>query len=249
MCLLVFSWQPASAQPLLLLANRDEFLQRPTAPLAHWEDHPQVLAGRDLEAQGTWLGVNSRGAFATLTNIRDAALPEGRISRGQLVSNFLTGEQSPAEYLQQLQTQLAAYSGFNLLLGNREQLWFLNSVQAQPQQLAAGVYALCNASLDTPWPKLQRLHEQFSAIYQTASDQQLLALMQDQQRAADNQLPETGVGLTAERLLSSIFIKGTTYGTRATSLLRLQAQQLEFYEQSYGLQGHKQQLEHFQLAW
>lgn len=239
MCLLVFAWQPGTEQPLVLLANRDEFLARPSAPLAAWPDQPQIVAGRDLDAQGTWLGVNSQGSVAALTNIRDLNLAEGPRSRGQLVSDFLQAQLSPEHYLQQVVAERGLYSGFNLLLGNRQQLWFFNSTQIKPQRLSPGIYALCNASLDTPWPKLVRLRTAFSACYRTASDQQLLALMQDSQRAEDEFLPDTGVGLTAERLLSSVFIRGEHYGTRATTLVRLLSSECQITEQTYLTEGQR----------
>ncbi|MDY0250239.1 MAG: NRDE family protein [Pseudomonas sp.] len=219
MCLIVFAWQPNSRQPLLLLANRDEMHARPSAPLAQWSDQPSVYAGRDLEAGGTWLGISEQGRFAALTNIRDMSLPLGRQSRGALVSDYLTAQETPQAYLQQVATQVSQYSGFNLLVGDLQSIWYLSSTQPRPMRLVPGVYGLCNGSLDTPWPKLVRARSLFSERLQ-ASDQSLFELMQDQQRAADDQLPDTGVGLPMERMLSSLFIHGETYGTRATSLLR-----------------------------
>ena len=235
MCILVFDWQPDSEQPLLLLANRDEFHARPSAPLMQWDDQPLVHAGRDLEAGGSWLGAAPGRRFAALTNIRQVE-PASPRSRGDLVSSFLAGELTPAGYMQQLASVSGRYSGFNLLVGDAHQLWFLHSNTQQPQRLAAGIYALCNASLDTPWPKLVRLRSAFSQMDRT-DDQALFALMRDSWRPDDSMLPDTGVGLAVERQLSSVFITGDDYGTRATSLLRMDTQQISLIEQSFAAGG------------
>ena len=219
MCLIVFSWQPVSQQPLLLLANRDEIHARPSAALAQWSDQPSIYAGRDLEAGGSWLGISRQGRFAALTNIRDMSLPLGAQSRGALVSEYLAIEQSAQTYAQKVAQHTQQYSGFNLLLGDQQSIWYINSRQPRPIRLAPGVYGLCNAGLDTPWPKLVRARSLF-AEHLEGSDQRLFELMQDEQRAEDDQLPDTGVGLPMERMLSSMFIRGENYGTRATSLLR-----------------------------
>ena len=237
MCLIVFAWQPDSRQPLLLLANRDEMHARPSAPLAQWSDQPSIYAGRDLEAGGTWLGMTEQGRFAALTNIRDMSLPLGAQSRGALVSDYLASSQTPQTYLQAVAAQVSQYSGFNLLVGDLQSIWYLNSSQPRPLRLTPGVYGLCNGSLDTPWPKLVRARSAF-AEHLDGSDQRLFELMQDQQRAADDQLPDTGVGLPMERMLSSLFIHGETYGTRATSLLRRCVDgRTSLTERSYGVNG------------
>ena len=237
MCLVVFAWRPDSRQPLLLLANRDEVHARPSAPLAQWSDQPRIYAGRDLEAGGTWLGMAEHGRFAVLTNVRDLALPLGAQSRGALVSDYLASEHSPQAYLQEISRQTDQYSGFNLLVGDLHSIWYLNSTQPRPMRLSAGVYGLCNASLDTPWPKLVRVRSLFSERLE-AGDQALFELMQDEQRAADDQLPDTGVGLVMERMLSSIFIRGEIYGTRVTSLLRsYQDGSSTLTERSYAVSG------------
>lgn len=237
MCLVVFAWRPQSRQPLLLLANRDEVHARPSAALAQWSDQPSIYAGRDLEAGGTWLGVAEQGRFATLTNIRDVSLPLGEYSRGALVSDYLASEQTPQAYLQGVAGQINRYSGFNLLVGDQQSIWYLNSIEQRPIRLTAGIYALCNASLDTPWPKLVRIRSLFHQHLE-ADDETLFKLMHDEQRAEDDQLPDTGVGLAMERMLSSIFIRGDNYGTRAISLLRrFDTGRTILDERSYGANG------------
>lgn len=237
MCLIVFSWQPERRQPLLLLANRDEVHARSSAPLAQWSDQPSVYAGRDLEAGGSWLGIAEQGRFAALTNIRDMSLPLGEQSRGALVSDYLAAEQTPQAYLQSVAVKTRQYSGFNLLVGDLNSIWYLNSMQSRPIRLTPGVYGLCNASLDTPWPKLVRARSLFAERLD-AQDHALFELMQDERRAEDDQLPDTGVGLSMERMLSSIFIRGDTYGTRAISLLRcFDDGSSTLVERSYGANG------------
>lgn len=246
MCLIVFAWAPHSAQPLLMLANRDEMHARATAPLAQWSDYPQIYAGRDLLAGGSWLGVAPQSRFAALTNIRalEGVLPR---SRGELVSNYLAGHESPAAYMHRVAQQAAQFNGFNLLVGDSRQLWFLNSKSARPQRLSAGIYALSNASLDTPWPKLVRIRSHFSQNL-NSTDDDLFNLMRDRERPSEEFLPETGVGLVLERMLSSIFIQGEYYGTRATSLLRMTQTNLSLKEQSYTVAGAVQELKEIVLA-
>lgn len=234
MCLIVFSWQPETEQPLVLLGNRDEVLDRPAQPLAWWDDSP-ILAGRDLQAQGTWLGLNAQGGFAALTNIRNPAMPDGDSSRGQLLVDYLGTYTEPETFVKSIARLTDHYSGFNILCGNLNELWFYHSAEEEPYPLTAGIYALCNGNLDTPWPKLVKLRQAFSKLlFAQAEREQFLALMQDKTPAADQFLPNTGVGLELERFLSSIFIQGQRYGTRCTSLIKLHKQQKShFYEQSY----------------
>ncbi len=129
MCLIVFAWRPGHPQPLIVAANRDEFYARPSLPLAHWEDRPGLYAGRDLKAGGTWLGIGREGRFAALTNIRNPQLAQGGPSRGELVADFLHGQQTPEEYLYKLSKQAGEYAGFNLLLCNAQQLLHFNQQQ------------------------------------------------------------------------------------------------------------------------
>ena len=238
MCLIVFAWRPGHALPLVVAANRDEFHARPSLPLARWEDAPSVYAGRDLEAGGTWLGIGAEGRFAALTNIRDPAQPLGLRSRGELTAAFLQGEQAPLDYLHSLAHQASKYAGFNLLVGDAGQLCFFNSREGEPRVLPAGIYGLSNARLDTPWPKLQRAKRALTECLDAADSEQLLNLLADPQPASDTQLPDTGVGLATERLLSSVFIAGAHYGTRASTTLLVAADgQRDMRERSFGPAG------------
>ncbi|MBF7730009.1 NRDE family protein [Pseudomonas sp. N040] len=238
MCLIVFAWRPGHPQPLIVAANRDEFYARPSLPLAHWDDRPGVYAGRDLKAGGTWLGISDSGRFAALTNIRDMQLPQGGPSRGELVADFLHGRQTAEEYLSGLSARAAGYAGFNLLLGNAQQLWHFNQQQGTAQQLPAGLYGLSNADLDSPWPKLQRAKAALANCLAEPQTASLLNLLQDAQPAADADLPDTGVGVQIERLLSSVFIASPGYGTCAsTALIVHQDGRRQIAERRFGPAG------------
>jgi uncharacterized protein with NRDE domain len=241
MCLIVFAWRPGHPQPLVLAANRDEFHARPSLPLAQWVDAPQVHAGRDLQAGGTWLGLGSGGRFAALTNIRELRQPQGARSRGELTANFLCGDQPPREYLHAVAAGSGQYSGFNLLSGDHQGLFYLNSQENIVRELPEGVYGLSNASLDSPWPKLLRARQALQACLDLAQPAQLLELLRDPTPAEDRQLPETGIGLAGERLLSSVFISSPGYGTRASTALICHADgSREIVERSFAPDGSAQ---------
>ncbi|WP_285419119.1 NRDE family protein [Pseudomonas sp. efr-133-TYG-5] len=238
MCLIVFAWRPGHAQPLIVAANRDEFYARPSLPLAQWPHAPHVHAGRDLEAGGTWLGLGSHGRFAALTNIRDPGQPPARRSRGELVAGFLTGSLSIDDYLTDVVARSAEYAGFNLLLGNAHELWHFNARDAEAVMLQPGIYGLSNAGLDTPWPKLLKAKAALQAALDDPQPARLLAFLHDAQPAPTAELPDTGVGLATEALLSSVFIASQSYGTRASTALIVQADgSRRMVERSFGPYG------------
>jgi uncharacterized protein with NRDE domain len=238
MCLIVFAWRPDHAQPLIVAANRDEFYARPSLPLAQWPEAPHVHAGRDLEAGGTWLGVGANGRFAALTNIRDPHQPPARKSRGELVARFLTGDMSIDDYLADVVGRSLEYAGFNLLVGNANELWHFNARKTEAVMLPPGVYGLSNAGLDTPWPKLLKARAALEEVLDDPQPQALLALLNDPQTAPFADLPDTGVGLATETLLSSVFIASPTYGTRASTALIVQADGTRWMvERSFGPYG------------
>lgn len=227
MCLIVFAWQVIPGMPLIAAANRDEFYQRPASAASWWKDRPSVYAGRDLQAGGTWLGVSRNGRFAALTNIRAPVAKRPHApTRGQLVSNYLDGACSPEAYIDYIRPAAMQYNGFNLIVGDRETLlWYSNQGDADPRNgkpLGYGIYGLSNALLDTPWPKLTRAKAQFASLLcQGAPEETFFELLTDNTRANDCRLPDTGVSLEWERILSSIFICSSDYGTRASTLVRL----------------------------
>ena len=235
MCLIVFAWRPGHALPLIVAANRDEFYARPTQALGAWEDAPGVHAGRDLEAGGTWLGVGPGDRFAALTNIRDPGQPLGPRSRGELVATYLNGELGVEAYLDQVACRSSQYSGFNLLVGDGERLGYLHAQDASPCLLGPGVYGLSNAQLDTPWPKLVKARSGLQALLDEPDPQRLLGLLDDGEPAPEADLPQTGVGLATEKLLSSVFIASQNYGTRASTVLIVDEQgRRRMIERSFG---------------
>jgi uncharacterized protein with NRDE domain len=219
--------------PCLVAANRDEFHARPTARAEWWPDHPEILAGRDLEAGGTWLGVTRTGRFAALTNYRD---PEqrrtGTPSRGALVTSILESGASVAEGLSYLGDVGANYNGFNLIFSDGERLGIYESVLGTGRELGPGIYGLSNHLLDTPWPKVQiaktRLQAALLGLTGTAP---LLELLRDDRPASDAELPRTGVSLEWERLLSSAFVRGPDYGTRCSTIIRIDARGRAYFEE------------------
>ncbi|SNS93034.1 NRDE family protein [Pseudomonas segetis] len=238
MCLITLAWRPGHAQPLVVAANRDEFYARPSAALSQWHDAPGIYAGRDLEAGGTWLGISGDGRFAALTNIRNMQLPAGRRSRGELPANFLRTSLSARDYIETLKVSAADYSGFNLLVGDGQQLCYFNSHSGQAQTLSAGVYGLSNAELDSAWPKVDYAKQALAQLLESPRPEAMLELLSDNQVPNDNALPDTGVGIATERLLGSAFIASQTYGTRASTALIVQADgHWQMVERSFGTLG------------
>lgn len=239
MCLMAWNWQPASTTPLLLLANRDEFYSRAALPL-HWWDGGQLLAGRDLQGGGTWLGISRNGRLAALTNYRRPESPrEDAPSRGELVVDFLNSGVGAGEFLHTLARRVAGYNPFNLLVFDGIQLMGLESRHAKVLEMPTGVGAVSNADFLTPWPKLTRLRQGLQSCLdqQTTDPPALLALLQDRTVAPDALLPRTGVPLAMERVLSAAFIATPHYGTRACSLVQLHRTHAEFTEHSYDFTG------------
>jgi len=219
MCLILLAQGAHPDYPLVVAANRDEYYERPTAKAAFWQDHPHILAGRDLECMGTWLGITRAGRFAALTNFRD---PRERKtdapSRGQLVSNFLVSEQEPREYLEEVAKLAPRYNGFNLLAGDINGVFYFSSRAGSVQKLSPGVHGLSNHLLDTPWPKVARGKQRLEAALADApSAEALLDLLRDREPAAEGELPDTGIGAELERVLSPALIVSPQYGTRAST--------------------------------
>lgn len=224
MCLLVIAWKTHPRYRLVLAGNRDEFHDRPAAPLGWWQDDARILGGRDLKAGGTWLGVARSGRFGVVTNYRDLQAPiEGAPSRGHLIPRFLTGATSPKEFLDDLRGAALRYSGFNILLGGPRALYyFSNRGPAAPQVLAPGIYGLSNHLLDTPWPKLARTRTRFASVLEQPdfSAEDLFGVLADREPAtAAEGLPSTGLPQDWERVVSAPFIVNERYGTRCSSVL------------------------------
>ena len=243
MCLIAWNWRPQSTTPLLLLANRDEFFARPALPLHWWEpdaNGAQVLAGKDVQGGGTWLGLSRTGRLAALTNFRSAQPQRTNTpSRGELVAGFLQSGLSAHAYLQQLARHCGDYNPFNLLVFDGQQLMGLESRGAKVFHHVPGLGAVSNADFQTPWPKLVQLRSSLAAAADNGvSDlRKFLPLLHDQNLVPDNALPNTGVPLELERVLSAVFVATPGYGTRACSVLALRQTGAEFVEQSFGPQG------------
>lgn len=248
MCLIVFSWDPRAAYPLLLAANRDEFHARPSAPAAFWDDHPQILAGRDLEAGGTWLGVSTRGRIAAVTNVRDPEAGEraAPCSRGDLTRDFLTSALPCQDYLDSVAGRAGDYLGFNLLISDGTALWYLHGGRGEhpaPRALPTGLYGLSNAALDVPWPKVtlgrQRLQRAIAEAAPAApSLQTLRGTVADRRVAPAADLEAQALAGDMAQRLSAQFIVTPQYGTRCCSTLRWRHDgHLEFSEQRFDSAG------------
>ncbi len=251
MCLLVMAYRVHPIYPLIVAANRDEFFRRPTAAADFWSDRPDVLAGRDLEQGGTWMGLTRNGRFAALTNVRDpkSNRPTAK-SRGLIVSDFLTREDAPATFVEDLVEGCHQYNGFNVIVADHDNLAYFNSATAQSEDLSPGIYGLSNHRLDTPWPKVIRSKAALEhALRKDGAELEtdLLAMLRDRARATDSTLPDTGVGLDKERWLSPVFITGQDYGTRCSTVLMRGASRTLFIEDSFDSKGHVTETRRFTL--
>lgn len=222
MCLIFIALNVHPKYKLIVAANRDEFYNRKTAVANFWNDQPHVLAGRDLEAMGTWLGMTSGGKIAMLTNYRDpnninAAAP----TRGKLVSDYLIGKDSPGPYVESVARVGKEYNGFNLLAGTIDELWYYSNYQEGFRKLDDGFYGLSNHLLDTPWPKVIRGKEKLKPQLSVAEPdpEYFFNVLYDEDVAPDEQLPSTGLSINHERALSSMFIKTNGYGSRCTTVI------------------------------
>jgi uncharacterized protein with NRDE domain len=247
MCLILFAYRVVPGVPLLVAANRDEYYGRPAAPAAFWDDQPTLLAGRDLQAGGTWLGVSTTGRFAAVTNFRGApGVQPGGPSRGDLVRNFLAGRESARSFTARLVDAGRAYAGFCLLAGDGNQLYFFSNQEHKAVEVEPGVHGLSNHLLDTPWPKVVKGRAGLAALLgRPFHDADYLALMDDTVPAAEQELPQSVEGGAQdiaqekwERSLSSLRIIAGNYGTRCSTVFRQSdAGMMDFAERSYDATG------------
>ena len=221
MCLIVVAWQARAGLPLVVAANRDEWRERPAEPAHWWPDHPDLLAGRDLQAGGTWMGITRGGRFAAVTNYRDPSEKRSTArSRGGLVTEFLLGADSPMRFLSNLSARAREYNGFNLILGDGESLFYYGSREGEPRAIEPGVHGLSNHLLDEPWPKVVRGRARMEAALANIDPAPtLFEMLSDPSVVPDAGLPATGVGIEWERRLASALITGAEYGTRASTVL------------------------------
>lgn len=239
MCIISFHYQQHPKYKLIIVANRDEFYKRPTKEAHFWPDYPDLLAGRDLEANGTWLGINKNGRLAALTNYRDIKYFDnvGKRSRGEIVTNFLTGSTDAKTYLKQLHEIRHEYNGFNIIVGSADELYYYGNEQGKITKIEPGTHSLSNELLNSPWPKVERAKNLLSTYVTNninIDTEQLFAQLNDNQIAEDDALPNTGVGLELERLLSPIFIRTDDYGTRSSTVLLISHDnEIEFIERTF----------------
>ena len=241
MCLIAFAWRVHPRYPLVFAANRDEFLDRPTARADFWTDAPAVLGGRDLEKGGSWFALDHGRRWAAVTNYREGIrAPASARSRGALIGDYLRGAQTAAGYAASVQARAAEFPGFNLLVADSANLFYLSNRDAGPVALSSGIHALSNRQLDTPWPKVRKARERLSKLMDTPQDALMTGLFEilfDRTQAPDHELPQTGVGLDWERTLSAAFIVSEGYGTRASTVLLIDREGNALFEERSFAQG------------
>lgn len=226
MCLILIAHQLSEQTPLLVLANRDEFYNRPAVKAEVWPETPDMVAGRDLVSGGSWFGARGR-RWASVTNVREGNRNKRQHSRsrGWLVRDYLQGDLEPESFLAFSRAQFQEFDGFNLLLGDGEELWYSSNRQLGDKRLQPGIYGLSNHLLDTPWPKVLRGKNKLGklCVKTRFNHNEAFALLADTTQAADAELPDTGVPYKWEKALSATFIRTPDYGTRCSTFLKLNA--------------------------
>lgn len=239
MCLIAFAYKVHPDYPLILIANRDEFYKRPARRAQYWVDegHPDILAGKDLTAGGTWLGIHANGKWAALTNHRDLSrIKDNPPSRGDLVLNYLKGDSDAKQYLAQIEKTANQYNGFNLLAGDKASVFHFSNEAEGITELEPGIHGLSNALLNTPWPKLEKAKSDLGRVVDNNAihPDYLFAILADEKKANPAELPQTGLSPEMEQAVSSIFIKTDGYGTRCSTLLLIDKKgTFEFTERRY----------------
>ncbi|MEB3101944.1 NRDE family protein [Ferviditalea candida] len=241
MCLILFAYRAHPLYKLIVAANRDEFYQRPTAPAHFWRDIPHILAGRDLDKMGTWMGVTQEGRFSALTNYRDPkAITVGKRSRGELVVDALKIKGNLQDYMQDLRKTNDQYPGYNLVAGDLNELYYYSNVGLQLQRIEPGIYGVSNHLLNTEWPKVRTGKEGMTRIIDENHEdiaEKLFHLLSNESFFQDELLPHSGVSLEWERTLSPLFIKSKNYGTRSSTVLLMSDQEIQYTERVFSNGG------------
>ncbi|MGH8321151.1 MAG: NRDE family protein [Gammaproteobacteria bacterium] len=253
MCLLVFAWKTHPDYPLVFAGNRDELHARPSAAAGFWEDASQLLAGRDLQAGGTWLGITTGGRFAVVTNYRAGLNPaKAPRSRGVLTAGFLRGDTSAESYIHGVAEHSTEYGAFSLIVGDRAALWyFSNHDESEPQEVQPGIHGLSNHLLDTPWPKVTRSSESLELLLEERSlnEEALFTLLSNRTPAPEAQLPDTGIGRERERQVSPVFVVNQIYGTRCSSVILFhQNGGIRFAERRFDAAGQALETRYFHIT-
>jgi uncharacterized protein with NRDE domain len=239
MCLIVFAWQAHPEYRLVMAANRDEFHCRPSQALHWWADDPDILAGRDLQAGGTWLASHRAGKFATVTNYREQQRTEARFrSRGELVTNFVTSNMTAEKFGNSVAGE--QYAGFSLLAIDNDDLYYVSNRGDGPTLLAPGIYGLSNASLDTPWSKLLRSRERLRLLVDSGevNEAALMHLMADREPAPVSGEVAAELPFEIARALTAPFIVSPDYGTRcSTSVMWSHSGTVALSERSFDAAG------------
>lgn len=253
MCLILFAWKAHPRYSLVLAANRDEFHQRPSSAAHFWEDSPALLAGRDLQAGGTWLGITRSGRFAAITNFREPAVPELPLehSRGHLVSNFLESEAKPLEHARQLAGKAENYRGFNLLLGTPAELAYASNRGSGPQPVTPGIHGLSNHLLDTDWPKVQTGRQRLARLLEAEGlePDKLFDLLADRKPTPGEIPVGPEASLAPEQLMKHYFILSPVYGTRSSNVLLISREgKVQFHERQFSPDGGETEARHFEFT-
>lgn len=251
MCLILFAYKYHPKYKIIIGANRDEFYNRPTTKAHFWKNYPDILAGQDLVAKGTWMGVSRNGKLSLITNYRDIKnIKPNAPSRGHIVSDYLKKDVSPKDYLEQVDSIGHVYNGFNLILGNQDDLWYYSNQKRKIYRLGSGLYGLSNALLDTTWPKVEKGKQKLEVIIaeNNISAEAIFDALFDDQTAADRDLPKTGLDYEREKALSSMLIKTSDYGTRCSTVLLIDNENnLTFIERTFNLQDFGYQSKSFEF--
>lgn len=234
MCLILFALKKHSDYPLIIAANRDEYYERLTEPAQFWPDYPSLLAGRDMVAGGTWLGITKSGRFAAVTNVREPNEMTG-LSRGELTKRYLLTTKSPEAYLAELRERQDDYPGFNLIVGSKLSLHYFSNRGKNNGKIDPGIYGLSNGTLNEDWPKVRDGKKELKDALNSKPDAgALMKILANNEVAADNELPSTGVSKDLERVLSSRFIHSMTYGTRCSTVILVDKRgQVTFHEKNF----------------
>lgn len=239
MCLITFAYNAHPKYKLIVAANRDEFYERPTRRAKSWKDEllPEIIAGKDLEAGGTWMGISKKGDWGALTNYRDPSnINKAATSRGELVLNYLKGKLTPEEYLKLISPKSDQYNGFNILLGDKESLYHFSNHTLQVTKIKPGIHGVSNAVLNTPWPKLDQAKRDLEAVIKNPDFEKdsLFTLLKKDNKPSEHLLPKTGIPLEWEKAISSVFIKTESYGTRCSTVLLIDKEDnMEFTERRF----------------
>lgn len=248
MCLILFSYLKHPRYKFILAGNRDEFYERPTQSAGFWEEDGNILAGKDLKLGGTWLGITRNGRFAAITNYREpGAFKPDAPSRGKLVSGFLEGTAAPCDYLRGVAVSAGQYNGFNILVGDTDKLCYFSNRDGGVKEIAPGLYGLSNHLLDTPWPKVQLGKTLLgAALNGDFRPDEIFRILGNSVRPDDSRLPDTGIGLDWERILSTVFIKSPVYGTRSSTLVAIDYEgNVDFTERVFNSHPEPEQVNHF----